>query len=226
MTAKRIILVEDEATIAFGIKRALEKEGYDFTHYSSAEACLADDTPWDLAILDWMLPGISGIELVKRFKKEDPKRPIIMVTAKSTSQDLVQGLDVGADDYVPKPFQLSELLARVRARLRQDSQSNLNQSIIQLDGLTIDLQHQTLRRGALETHLTTHENAVLQYLIQRPGQDVSRQELLEQVWGYAPTMQTRTVDNQILKLRKKMELNPARPRYIITVHGVGYRFVL
>ena len=225
MTAKRIILVEDEATIAFGIKRALEKEGYDFTRYSSAEACLADDTPWDLAILDWMLPGISGIELVKRFKKEDPKRPIIMVTAKSTSQDLVQGLDVGADDYVPKPFQLSELLARVRARLRQDT-SNLNQSIIQLDGLTIDLQHQTLRRGALETHLTTHENAVLQYLIQRPGQDVSRQELLEQVWGYAPTMQTRTVDNQILKLRKKMELNPARPRYIITVHGVGYRFVL
>ena len=132
---------------------------------------------------------------------------------------------MGADDYVPKPFQLSELLARVRARLRQDT-SNLNQSIIQLDGLTIDLQHQTLRRGALETHLTTHENAVLQYLIQRPGQDVSRQELLEQVWGYAPTMQTRTVDNQILKLRKKMELNPARPRYIITVHGVGYRFVL
>ncbi len=224
MTTKRIILVEDEETIAFGLVRALTKEGYDITHYASAEECLSDSKPWDLAILDWMLPGISGIELLKRFKREDPKRPVIMVTAKNTSQDLVQGLDFGADDYVAKPFQLTELLARVRARLRHDETTPA--SIIQLDGLTIDLQHQVLRRGAIETHLTTHENAVLQYLAQRPGQDVSRQELLEQVWGYSPTMQTRTVDNQILKLRKKMEINPGRPRYIITVHGVGYRFVL
>ena len=170
-----------------------------------------------------MLPGMSGIELLKRFKTEDANRPVIMVSAKSTSQDLVQGLDVGADDYVAKPFQLTVLLARIRARLRREEPTEL--TTVQIDGLTIDLQHQILRRGAIETHLTTHENAVLQYLIQRPGQDVSRQELLEQVWGYAPTMQTRTVDNQILKLRKKMELNPARPRYIITVHGVGYRFV-
>ena len=166
---------------------------------------------------------MSGIELLKRFKTADSNRPVIMVSAKSTSQDLVQGLDVGADDYVAKPFQLTVLLARIRARLRREEPTEL--TTVQIDGLTIDLQHQVLRRGALETHLTTHENAVLQYLIQRPGQDVSRQELLEQVWGYAPTMQTRTVDNQILKLRKKMELNPARPRYIITVHGVGYRFV-
>jgi DNA-binding response OmpR family regulator len=223
MLNKRIILVEDDETIAFGIQAALKKEGYDVSHYLSAEACLADERGWDLAILDWMLPGMSGIELVKRFKTEDANRPVIMVSAKSTSQDLVQGLDVGADDYVSKPFQLTVLLARIRARLRREEASE--QSIFKIDGLTIDLQHQILRRGALETHLTTHENAVLQYLLQRPGQDVSRQELLEQVWGYAPTMQTRTVDNQILKLRKKMEINPARPRYIITVHGVGYRFV-
>ena len=223
MTTKRIILVEDDETIAFGIQTALRKDGYDVSHYLSAEDCLADETPWDLAILDWMLPGMSGIELLKRFKTEDGNRPVIMVSAKSTSQDLVQGLDVGADDYVAKPFQLTVLLARIRARLRREEPTEL--TTVQIDGLTIDLQHQILRRGALETHLTTHENAVLQYLIQRPGQDVSRQELLEQVWGYAPTMQTRTVDNQILKLRKKMELNPARPRYIITVHGVGYRFV-
>ena len=222
MSIQRIILVEDDTTIAFGIQRALEKEGYAVTHFQSSEECLADDTPWDLGIFDWMLPGISGIELVKRCKAEDPNRPIIMVTAKSTSQDLVTGFDVGADDYVAKPFQLAELLARVKARLRTEIKPT---HIIDLDGLTIDLQHQVLRRGALETHLTTHENAVLQYLTEREGQDVSRQELLEQVWGYAPTMQTRTVDNQILKLRKKMEINPARPRYIITVHGVGYRFV-
>ncbi len=222
-STQHILLVEDEATIAFGLKLALQKDGYQVTHHTSAEAALQDSLEWDLAILDWMLPGMSGIDLLKKYKTENSSRPVILLTAKNTSQDLVKALDNGADDYVSKPFQLTELLARIRARLRREQP--MEQTVVRLEGLEIDLQHQVLRRGAIETHLTTHENAVLQYLINRPGQDVSRQELLEQVWGYAPTMQTRTVDNQILKLRKKMEINPARPRYIITVHGVGYRFV-
>ena len=142
MTTKRIILVEDDATIAFGIQTALRKDGYDVSHYSSTEACLADTIPWDLAILDWMLPGMSGIELLKRFKTEDANRPVIMVSAKSTSQDLVQGLDVGADDYVAKPFQLTVPLARIRARLRREEPTEL--TTVQIDGLTIDLQHQIL----------------------------------------------------------------------------------
>ena len=113
MTTKRIILVEDDETIAFGIQTALRKDGYDVSHYPFCRRLLGDDTPWDLAILDWMLPGMSGIELLKRFKTADSNRPVIMVSAKSTSQDLVQGLDVGADDYVAKPFQLTVLLARI-----------------------------------------------------------------------------------------------------------------
>lgn len=222
MTAQHILLVEDDSTIAFGLTQALRRSGYDVTHYTTAEEAIASDVDWDLAILDWMLPGMSGIDLLHHFKSQST-RPIILLTAKNTPQDLAEGFESGADDYIYKPFQLPELLARVKARLRQEVPVS---SLIQLDGLEIDLERQILRRGALETDLTTHENAVLQYLMQRPGQDISRQELLEQVWGYSPTMQTRTVDNQILKLRKKMEINPARPRYIITVHGVGYRFVM
>lgn len=221
---KQIIFVEDDDTIAFGVKNALQMNDYLVQHYSSAEKALLGISDWDLAILDWMLPGMSGLELLQKFKQKYPGRPIIMLTAKNTPQDLVLGLDNGADDYVSKPFQLTELLARVRARLREGEQPE-NATIIVLEDLEIDLSRQIIRRGFKETHLTTHENAVLQYLIERQGQEISRQELLEKVWGYSPTMQTRTVDNQILKLRKKMEIHPARPKHIITVHGIGYRFV-
>ena len=221
---KQIIFVEDDDTIAFGVKNALQMNDYLVQHYSSAEKALLGISDWDLAILDWMLPGMSGLELLQKFKQKYPGRPIIMLTAKNTPQDLVLGLDNGADDYVSKPFQLTDLLARVRAMLREGEQPE-NATIIVLEDLEIDLSRQIIRRGFKETHLTTHENAVLQYLIERQGQEISRQELLEKVWGYSPTMQTRTVDNQILKLRKKMEIHPARPKHIITVHGIGYRFV-
>jgi DNA-binding response OmpR family regulator len=221
---KQILFVEDDDTIAFGIKNALQMNGFLVQHYPSAEKALIGIADWDLAIFDWMLPGMSGLELLQKFKQKYPSRPIIMLTAKNSPQDIVQGLDNGADDYVSKPFQLTELLARVRARLREGEQLE-NSSILVLEEIEIDLNRQIIRRGFKETHLTTHEKAVLQYLIEREGQEISRQELLEKVWGYAPTMQTRTVDNQILKLRKKMEINPARPKHIITVHGVGYRFV-
>ena len=225
MTVNTILFVEDDSTIAFGVKNALQMSGYIVHHYSTAEEAVAQNPTWDIAILDWMLPGMSGLELLQHLKAHHANRPIILLTAKNSPQDLVQGLDNGADDYVSKPFQLSELLARVRARLRETDTED-TPHIYFVEDLEIDLRRQVIRKGSKETHLTTHENAVLQYLLERQGQEISRQELLEQVWGYAPTMQTRTVDNQILKLRKKMELNPARPRHIITVHGVGYRFVV
>ncbi len=224
MTENTILFVEDDSTIAFGVQNALQMSGYTVCHYSTAEEAVMQDKKWDIAILDWMLPGMSGLDLLQQLKTQFPARPIILLTAKNSPQDLVQGLDNGADDYVSKPFQLSELLARVRARLRESDIDEEN-NIYYVEDLEIDLRRQVIRKGTKETHLTTHENAVLQYLIERQGQEISRQELLEQVWGYSPTMQTRTVDNQILKLRKKMELNPARPRHIITVHGVGYRFI-
>ena len=223
MADKNILFVEDDTTIAIGIKNALSMSGYKVHHFVSAEQAMATSPPWDLAIIDVMLPGIDGIQLIQNLKSKHPQRPTILLTAKSSTRDIVRGLDGGADDYVTKPFQLSELLARVRARMREGDESS-QEGVFQFGDLALDMRRQIVRRGKKEIHLTTYENAVLQYLIDHAGKEISRQELLENVWGYSPTMQTRTVDNQILKLRKKLELHPSRPRHIITVHGVGYRF--
>lgn len=219
----KILLIEDDPTISLGLENALSISGYQVFHFQKAEDALKDMPEWNLALLDVMLPGMSGFEMLQLLKLKYPNRPVIMLTAKSTTRDVVTGLDHGADDYVTKPFQLSELLARVRARLRE-TESSQEIGVLLLSGIEVDLRRQIIKRGNKELHLTTYENSVLHYLVSRSGQEISRQELLEEVWGYSPTMQTRTVDNQILKLRKKIELNPSRPKHILTVHGVGYRF--
>ncbi|MEC8382256.1 MAG: response regulator transcription factor [Myxococcota bacterium] len=219
----QILFVEDDETIAMAVVNALRLSGMVVHHYTSAEAALAETVSWDLAILDVMLPGMDGIALLQHLKTEQPNNPVIMLTAKSSTDDIVQGLDQGADDYITKPPRLLELLARVRVQLRtQDDEEPEGQ--YSFDTFQVDLRRQVITKDGQEIHLTTHENAVLQYLIVRTGTEVSRNELLKEVWGYAPTMVTRTVDNQILKLRKKIEDNPSRPRYILTVHGKGYRF--
>lgn len=217
---KQILFVEDDDTIAMGVENLLQISGYEVHHFTNAEDAIAANSVWDIAVLDVMLPGMSGIDLLKELKKNSPN-PVIMLTAKGTTRDIIQGLDNGADDYVTKPFQVGELLARIRARIRETT-DNLPQSF-RLGSIEIDLRKQVLRKNGEEVHLTTYEKLVLQYLIERKGQDIARQELLENVWGYSPTMQTRTVDNQILKLRKKIEDNHSKPKHIITVHGFGYR---
>ena len=217
---KQVLFVEDDDTIAMGVENLLQISGYEVHHFTNAEDALAANAVWDIAVLDVMLPGMSGIDLLKELKRNSPN-PIIMLTAKGTTRDIIQGLDNGADDYVTKPFQVGELLARIRARIRETT-DNLPQSF-RLGSIEIDLRKQVLRKNGEEVHLTTYEKLVLQYLIERKGQDIARQELLENVWGYSPTMQTRTVDNQILKLRKKIENNHSKPKHIITVHGFGYR---
>ena len=220
---QRILVIEDDPTIALGLENVLTISGYEVHHFQKAEDAIAADSPWDLALLDVMLPGMSGFNFLQILKSQHPTKPIIMLTAKNTTRDVVTGLDYGADDYVTKPFQLSELLARVRARLRETDLPQ-DESIITLSDVSIDLRRQIVQREGEELHLTTYEHSVLQYLVEHAGKEISRQKLLEEVWGYSPTMQTRTVDNQILKLRKKIEINPSRPKHIITVHGVGYRF--
>lgn len=217
---KQVLFVEDDDTIAMGVENLLQISGYEVHHFTNAEDALAANAVWDIAVLDVMLPGMSGVDLLKELKKNSPN-PVIMLTAKGTTRDIIQGLDNGADDYVTKPFQVGELLARIRARIRETT-DNLPQSF-RLGNIEIDLRKQVLRKNGEEVHLTTYEKLVLQYLIERKGQDIARQELLENVWGYSPTMQTRTVDNQILKLRKKIEDNHSKPKHIITVHGFGYR---
>ena len=221
-----LFIVEDDETIALGLVTALEHAGYRVQHFDRGESALealAEDPP-DLVVLDVMLPGIDGIEVLRRLKGTNPEIPVILLTAKALEADRVGGLEAGADDYVTKPFSLRELIARVKARLRARTPDARAPDVFQFGGVETDLRRRVLIKGAEEHRLTTHEAGVLAYLIARRGQDVTREELLEKVWGYSPSMNTRTVDNQILKLRKKIEDVPADPRHILTVHGVGYRF--
>jgi two-component system alkaline phosphatase synthesis response regulator PhoP len=220
----QILFVEDDETIALGLVHALRRDGHSVHHFPSGEAALewvAEQGLPDLAILDVMLPGIDGLEILRQLKERDPKLPVMLVTARQSETDRVEGLDGGADDYITKPFSLKVLLAKVRAWLRRTRGTG---GTMRIGEVEVDLRKRVLRQGPDEVRLTTHEAAVLGYLIEHAGRDVPREELLEKVWGYAPTMQTRTVDNQILKLRKKIEASPSSPRHILTIHGVGYRF--
>jgi len=225
--ADRIMLIEDDETIALGVVTAL-KHSYDVVHFDNGEAGLAaieKEAPAVL-LLDVMLPGMDGLEVLRRVKAEHPSVEVIMLTARTEELDRVLGLEMGADDYVTKPFSLRELSARVKARLRGRKKTD---EVAVPDEFAfgvchVDLRRRVVTRGAEEHRLTTHEALVLGYLIANRGRNVSRDELLEKVWGYNAATTTRTVDNQILKLRKKVEPTPRDPRHILTVHGTGYRF--
>ncbi len=222
----RVMVVEDDETIALGVVAALRHAGYDVRRYDRAELALDEIDDWypHLIVLDRMLPGVDGLSALKYIRAASPDLQVIMLTAKTTEEDRVEGLDAGADDYVTKPFSIKELIARVRARLRDVDAGSDAPDEFAFGEVRADLRRRVLHRGGEEIRLTTHEAGVLAYLIAHRGKDVTREELLEKVWGYSPTMQTRTVDNQILKLRKKIEDVPADPRHILTIHGVGYRF--
>ena len=221
-----ILVVEDDETLAMGLTNALEHERFTVTHVDNGEAALAaieDDVP-DVLVLDVMLPGIDGLGVLRKVKAEHPELPIILLTARSSEVDRVLGLELGADDYVVKPFSLRELIARVKARLRARPAAPRSPDVFRFGQNEVDLRRRILMRGGDEHRMTTHEAGVLAYLVANRGRDVSREELLQHVWGYSPSMATRTVDNQILKLRKKIEDVPHDPRHILTVHGTGYRF--
>jgi two-component system alkaline phosphatase synthesis response regulator PhoP len=221
-----ILVVEDDETLAMGLTSALEHERFTVTHCDSGEAALEsieDDVP-DVLVLDVMLPGMDGLSVLKRVKSEHPELPIILLTARSAEVDRVLGLELGADDYVVKPFSLRELIARVKARLRARPAAPRAPEVSRFGKNEVDLRRRILVREGEEHRMTTHEAGVLAYLMAHRGRDVSREELLQHVWGYSPSMATRTVDNQILKLRKKVEDTPSDPRHILTVHGTGYRF--
>jgi len=226
MVGASVLVVEDDETLAMGLTNALEHEQFSVIHCDNGEAALAaveDDVP-DILVLDVMLPGMDGLAVLKKVKTEHPELPIILLTARSAESDRVQGLDLGADDYVTKPFSLRELVARIRARLRTRPAPPRTPELFRFGQNEVELRRRILVRNGEEQRMTTHEAGVLAYLIAHRGRDVSREELLQNVWGYSPAMATRTVDNQILKLRKKVEDTPSDPRHILTVHGTGYRF--
>ena len=221
-----ILVVEDDDTIAMGLVTALEHERFIVRRVGSGEAALNEvrlQAP-DLMLCDIMLPGIDGLQVMRQVKTQYQDLPVIMLTARTEELDRVLGLEMGADDYVTKPFSVREVVARIKARLRNHAREPRTPEQFSFGNVRVDLRRRILWKDNSEAHLTTHEAGTLSYLITHRGRDVSRDELLENVWGYTAALTTRTVDNQILKLRKKIEDTPGQPRHILTVHGTGYRF--
>ena len=223
----RILLVEDEPSLIFTLKDTLESEGYQVIVSEDGEQAvgLAQEHKPDIMILDIMLPGKNGYEICQEVRSLKFTFPIIMLTAKDQELDKVKGLDIGADDYITKPFGVKELLARIQARLRRAGtySSSNNIEVLQLSATKIDLlESKAIFADGKTNELTAREIELIRYLLQAGGEPVSRDELLEKVWRYEYSTNTRTVDVHISKLRAKIESQPDEPHHLITLHGVGY----
>ena len=225
--SKHILLVEDDESILFGLQDILEGQGYQISTASNGidGLKLATENSIDLLILDIMLPGLNGLEICKKVKKEKLMLPIIMLTAKSSEIDKISGLDYGADDYITKPFSLSELLARIRAILRRVYPEKNILRHYSFGNVEIDFTKMEVSVNNAEIKLTKKQFAILEYFIHNEGEVVHRHDLLNNIWGYDKTPSTRTVDTFILEIRKKIEKNPSRPKHIISISGVGYKFI-
>ncbi|MGH7496930.1 MAG: response regulator transcription factor [bacterium] len=230
---KQILIVEDDAAIALGLESALRGEGYEtLTARAGKEGFrLAQEQQPDLLILDLMLPGMSGLEICKRIRDQGLGTPVIMLTSKAEENDKVLGLEIGADDYVTKPFSLRELLARVKAHLRREEAAGstvtaARRTQFAFGEVTVDLKRHEVRNAGKLQELTPREFRILEYFLAHPGELISRDRLLGEVWGYELYPTTRTIDSHIHLLRTHIELDPGNPRYIKTVHGVGYLFEL
>jgi len=223
----RVLLVEDEPEMQVLLRDNLEYEGWEVVSADTGEEGLrlAGQQHMDLILLDVMLPGISGYEVCRRVRQNGLSVPIIMLTARNTELDRVAGLELGADDYVGKPFSFRELIARVRAHLRRTKAGSWHDGCFAFGDITVDFARQRAFRGSSPLELSTREYELLRYLIGRQGEVVTREQLLADVWSYPVLPMTRTVDNFVARLRKKIEPDLQVPRFITTVHGAGYRFV-
>jgi two-component system alkaline phosphatase synthesis response regulator PhoP len=223
----RILVVEDEPDMVLGLKDNFEFEGYEVVTASDGATGLerARSVKPDLVILDIMLPKLSGLEVCKTLRGEGFAAPIIMLTARGQEIDKVVGLELGADDYVTKPFSIRELLARVRAILRRTEGTRKRLARYRFADVELDFEAYKARRGSEALELSPREFELLRYLIERKGETVTRDQLLEDVWGYESYPSTRTVDTHIAKLRAKIGDSGSEPRYILTIHGVGYKFI-
>jgi DNA-binding response OmpR family regulator len=223
-----ILIVEDDPRILRGVADNLKMEGYEVITAADGPSGydLAKEKRPDLVILDIMLPKMSGFEVCCRLRQEAFSNPILMLTARGDETDRVLGLDLGADDYVTKPFSIRELLARVRARLRKPAPAIPVADLLEFDDVVVDFRRYEASRAGAKVELTRKEYGVLRLLASKPGEVVTRHDLLNEVWGYENYPTTRTVDNHIASLRAKFEENPAEPRRFVTVHGVGYKFII
>ena len=223
----RILVVEDDPSILRGIADNLAFENYDVLTAEDGETALRllrDERP-DLVILDIMLPVLSGHEVCRRARKERITTPIIMVTARGEETDRIVGLDIGADDYITKPFAIGELLARVRAVLRRADHPTAEMDELRFDDVRVVFKSYEAERAGRPVSMTPKEFEVLRYLSARPSEVVRRDALLNEVWGYESDVTTRTVDNHVASLRAKLELDVRNPRHLVTVHRVGYKWM-
>ncbi|MEM8721802.1 MAG: response regulator transcription factor [Cyanobacteria bacterium P01_G01_bin.39] len=221
----RVLLVEDELEIANAVKDELDLEGYEVSlaHDGFTGLTTARQAKFDLILLDWMLPGLTGVEICRRLRQTANKVPIIFLTAQNEISDRVDGLDAGANDYLTKPFSIEELLARVRSTLRRaaDNSNSQSKNIFQFANLRLDLITREVYQGDRQIELTTKEFNILQYLITHPEQVLSRQQILERVWNYELCNNDRIVEVHIRHLRQKLEAQQ-EARIIQTVRGIGY----
>ncbi len=223
----KVLIIEDEPNMVLGLKDSCEYEGYEVSVARDGNEGLekaANEKP-DIILLDVMLPLMSGLDVCRTLRARGIETPILMLTARSQEIDKVVGLEVGADDYVTKPFSVKELLARIRAHLRRAAKQVVEIETFTFGDVELNFKKYTARKGGQALELSPREFEILRYLIRRRGEIVTRDQLLDEVWGYDSTPVTRTVDNHIAKLRQKIEPHPSEPQHIITVHRLGYRFI-
>jgi DNA-binding response OmpR family regulator len=229
MAETRILVIEDEPDMLTILRDNLEFEGYKVTVTRSGEEgiTLARREPPDVILLDLMLPGMSGYDVCRKLRGHGLTSPIIIITARNTDVDRIAGLDLGADDYIGKPFNIGEVLARVRVQLRRvQSQAPRSGDEFRFANVLVDLRRQVVKVGGKRVEMSSREFHLLSYLILHRGELVSRDQVMADVWGYSHPPMTRTVDNFVSKLRSKLEPDPQRPRYILTVYGTGYRLAV
>jgi len=223
----RILLIEDEPKMQHGLRDNLEFEGHKVTVQGDGSSGLQTllRESFDLVILDVMLPKMSGFDIVRKTREKGNQTPILLLTAKGEEIDKVLGLELGADDYVTKPFSLRELIARVNALLRRPCPAGSAESMMTLRDITVNFAGYAGSKGGKEFFMTPKEFDILKYLWQHCNQTISRDDLLKNVWGYDESVSTRTIDNFVLKIRQKIEDDPAHPKIIITIHGTGYKLI-
>lgn len=228
---KRILVVEDEPAMRMGLQDNLEFEGYDVSVAPDGEEGLKTvrESNFDLVILDIMMPKFSGYDVCKYMRQQGDQTPVIFLSAKAEEIDKVLGLELGADDFIAKPFSVRELMARIKAILRRTESTQpvqKEQAEAVVGKLTANFQTYTASSQGAEIKMSHKEFEILKYLLERKNQTVSRNDLLQDVWGYAEQPTTRTVDNFVMKLRQKIEENPNKPSIILTVHGIGYKLLM
>jgi two-component system alkaline phosphatase synthesis response regulator PhoP len=223
----KLLLAEDEPSLAMVLSDRLEREGYSVVvvHDGIAAVNTALRTPFDLVVLDVMMPGKNGFEVCRELRAQGLNVPILMLTARGEVGDKVAGLKSGADDYLAKPFDTSELLARIEALLRRAKGASAATAMYDFGNVHVNTRRREVSRSGEIVSLSSKEYQLLCYLLERPNVVVSRDELLEQVWGYRAATNTRTIDVHLGQLRSKLEEDPKQPRHLLTVHGSGYRFV-